>query len=537
MQQKLKFNLSLKTLKFGIISVMLLMVTVYQPCNGSECFGFGTGFFIDKNGYIATNHHVIDGANKITIHFKQNDEEFIYLAEVVAADKQNDLAILKIKDARNNSFEPFENIPYNFSTKDAIKGLEVFTIGFPKGVYEATPTKGNIIKVDIEEINVADIYTIRNPIEYDAMVDHGSSGGPLFDNEGNLVGVVQSGEGRKEFNYAVRSSVLKKFINTLNTPDYKFKLPNDITVKNLKYTDKIKILEQFVVFIVAEVAERSDEQVTVESNDLTYDSKTYNNGKYEGYFKNGKEYGRGTYTWNSGDKYTGDWIDGKRTGYGTYTWNNGNKYAGQYVDGEMTGYGTYTWNSGDKYTGDWIDGEMTGYGTYTWNSGDKYTGDWIDGKRTGIGFYVWKGNDKYVGQYVDGEMTGIGIYTITGDVDREIINCPRAKFYVCEYKNGKKSGVGTCYNSDGKLIYHGKFENDKPIEKYPTEKNYSSYKYEKLTFDSNNQYHGETKNGKCDGYGVYYFKDGGYMYSKWEDHKAKGSSLHIDKDGKMSIRD
>ena len=68
----------------------------------------GTGFFIDRNGYIATNHHVIENAKEIQININNKS----YLAKVVISDERSDLAILKIID---NSFVPLTSINYNFN--------------------------------------------------------------------------------------------------------------------------------------------------------------------------------------------------------------------------------------------------------------------------------------------------------------------------------------------------------------------------------------------------------------------------------------
>ena len=161
---------------------------------------------------------------------------------------------------------------------------------------------------------------------------------------------------------------------------------------------------------------------------------TYSNGNvYEGFFKNDKRHGKGTYIYKSGtnlsgsfyeglpsfgtetyvgkSKYTGSFSKWKRSGQGTYSWKNGDKHIGQWKDGKRNGQGTYIWKNGDKYVGQYKDSKEHGQGTYSWKNGDKYIGQWKDGKRNGQGTYIWKNGDKYVGQYKDSKKHGQGTKT------------------------------------------------------------------------------------------------------------------------------
>ena len=88
-------------------------------------------------------------------------------------------------------------------------------------------------------------YQISVPIQ------PGNSGGPLFDFDGNLIGITSSGVNRKlditeNVNYAIKSSYLKNLIDVL---DYKLTLPNDISISNMTLTEKIKKLSDYVVLI------------------------------------------------------------------------------------------------------------------------------------------------------------------------------------------------------------------------------------------------------------------------------------------------
>ena len=73
--------------------------------------------------------------------------------------------------------------------------------------------------------------------------------------------------------------------------------------------------------------------------------ETYNNGTYNGFFKNNKRHGHGTYNFKSGDKYSGQWNKGNKHGQGTYYYSNGDKYSGQWNKGNKHGQGTYYYSA------------------------------------------------------------------------------------------------------------------------------------------------------------------------------------------------
>lgn len=208
--------------------------------NSNDWKSSGTGFFIDKNGYIVTNFHVIEKAKEIQITSNNKN----YKAEIIISDEQNDLAILKIKD---KSFVPLQNLNYNFKSETSDVGTSVIALGFP-----LTTLLGEEIKVTNGIISSksgmkGDItnYQISVPIQ------PGNSGGPLFDNDGNLIGITSSGINRKldlteNVNYAIKSKYLKILIEELTD---KIELPNSTFNKTTLLTEKIKTLEKGVVFI------------------------------------------------------------------------------------------------------------------------------------------------------------------------------------------------------------------------------------------------------------------------------------------------
>ena len=201
----------------------------------------GTGFFINENGYIATNYHVIDGMKVIQVEYQQKGKKFIHNAEVIVSDPTNDLAILKITDI---SFIQLPQIPYVFTAKTEDVGTEVFALGYPKTQKLGDEIKFTDGKISAKTGAMGDIrlYQISVPIT------HGNSGGPLFDSKGNLVGITSSGwENENNINYAIKSIYLKNLIDVL--PET-IVLPNYSVIADKTLTEKVKILSDFVPFIL-----------------------------------------------------------------------------------------------------------------------------------------------------------------------------------------------------------------------------------------------------------------------------------------------
>lgn len=202
----------------------------------------GSGFFIDKKGYIATNHHVVDEGKVFEIDVTINGKIKSYEAKLVNTDKKNDLAILKIT---SSDFRPLENLNYNFNINTKDVGSSVFALGYP-----LTQIMGNEIKFTDGKISSksgfqGDIttYQISVPIQ------PGNSGGPLFDEKGSLVGVTSSGINKQladNANYAIKTSYLKLLIDSTND---RIELPKSSMLESKSLTDQIKTLSEYVVMI------------------------------------------------------------------------------------------------------------------------------------------------------------------------------------------------------------------------------------------------------------------------------------------------
>lgn len=199
----------------------------------------GTGFAL-KNGYIVTNYHVIENANSITVKGVKGDFNNSFHAFVVASDRFNDLAIIKITD---NSFSGFGQIPYTISSSTSDVGEEVYVLGYP-----LTSTMGDEIKLTTGVVSsktgfqgdVA-LYQISAPIQ------PGNSGGPLFDRKGNIIGIVSAKHsGAENVGYAIKSSYLR---NLIESSVNKSIIPTANTVSTLPLTGKVRAEKNFVFYI------------------------------------------------------------------------------------------------------------------------------------------------------------------------------------------------------------------------------------------------------------------------------------------------
>lgn len=204
--------------------------------------GGGTGFFIDRKGYFATNYHVVEDATYIEIEFYRDGELQNHKAEVIKTDKNNDLAILKISD---EDFERFDEIPYYFSTRVADIGEEVFALGYPLTNYMGKDIKFTDGKISSKTGYDGDIanYQTTTPIQ------PGNSGGPLFDYEGNLIAINAARftyENSQNVSYSIKSTYLKNLIDVLPV---NLRLPHNKNIRDLKLTEKIKVISDYVVLI------------------------------------------------------------------------------------------------------------------------------------------------------------------------------------------------------------------------------------------------------------------------------------------------
>jgi len=176
------------TTTLDIESLLPTVVDVYcKYKNGQE--GSGSGTILSKDGYIVTNYHVIKNAKSITVYTTSNNP---LDAEIIFTNETHDIALIKINSNYLSAPE--------FGSSNKLKiGEEVIAIGSPLGL-SSTVTKGIVsarrdlleIKLQLDKNSYITV-SIPGAIQHDAALNPGNSGGPLFNNKGEVIGINNMG--------------------------------------------------------------------------------------------------------------------------------------------------------------------------------------------------------------------------------------------------------------------------------------------------------------------------------------------------------
>lgn len=211
--------------------------TEYEQVQRAEWSG--TGFAI-ADGYLVTNYHVINGAKTITIKGVNGELKESYKGYVVASDREHDLAIIKIVDKK---FERFDDIPYCIGKSVPEVGDDIFVLGYPM-----VNTMGKDVKLTDGIISASSGFKgDQSMYQITAAVQPGNSGGPLFDNNGNVIGIVNAKHADAEnANYAIKVSYL---FSLINGSDLGIKMPENNKVKSKSLSKKVKKVKPFVYLI------------------------------------------------------------------------------------------------------------------------------------------------------------------------------------------------------------------------------------------------------------------------------------------------
>jgi S1-C subfamily serine protease len=177
--------------------------------------GLGSGIVIDKNGHIVTNYHVVRGADQLTVTFADGTQAS---ATVVGRDPGNDIALIRVNADAN------ELVPATLgdSSKVAV-GSFVAAIGNPFGL-DGTFTTGVVSGLDRTLPSSTNGRPIRGLIQTDAAVNPGNSGGALFNQQGEVIGINTAienptGGGFVGVAYAVPINTPKRFLTQLVNGD------------------------------------------------------------------------------------------------------------------------------------------------------------------------------------------------------------------------------------------------------------------------------------------------------------------------------
>ena len=172
--------------------------------------GAGSGSVIDEQGHILTNYHVIEGAQRLSVHFGGGRN---YPATVVGRDPDTDLAVIKLVEKPKDAITI---VPLGDSDK-LIVGQKVLAIGNPFGL-DRTLTTGVISGLQ-RPIRARNDRPIEGAIQTDASINPGNSGGPLLDSRGRMIGInsqIQSTSGSSAgVGFAIPVNIAKRIVPEL----------------------------------------------------------------------------------------------------------------------------------------------------------------------------------------------------------------------------------------------------------------------------------------------------------------------------------
>jgi serine protease Do len=167
--------------------------------------GLGTGFVIDRDGHVLTNNHVVDGADRVEVETSDGRR---LKGKVVGTDKKDDVAVVKV--------EGLNMEPLKMGDSDKLQvGELVMAIGSPFGL-DQTVTMGVVSAKGRHLDGMSNPYAFEDFIQTDASINHGNSGGPLVNMNGEVVGVNSriAGEGTG-IGFSVSSNVVRRVAQAL----------------------------------------------------------------------------------------------------------------------------------------------------------------------------------------------------------------------------------------------------------------------------------------------------------------------------------
>lgn len=215
--------------------------TVAGVSSNEQCKATGSGVLVSDN-IIITNYHVVGDAEKVEAIININGIPETFLARVLCTDKTNDLAIVCVKDDKFKSVgdAPFRILPNNIDV-----GTSVFAMGFPLTTFlgdEVKITDGIISSKSGYEGDIV-TYQISVPIQ------PGNSGGPLFDKNGNLVGITNAGIDKsvaENVGYAIKTPYV---INIIESAPINIRIPQGKPLPKDNFPELIKSLKPYVVYL------------------------------------------------------------------------------------------------------------------------------------------------------------------------------------------------------------------------------------------------------------------------------------------------
>jgi serine protease Do len=218
-----------------LIDVQKSLKTKIEP--GTAITG-GTGFIIDAKGYLVTNAHVVNNGKRIVVENNKGEQ---FVAEIIKLDAAKDIAILKIND---KDFKLLNTIPYSIRKSSTDVAEPIFTLGFPRNdiVYSEgylsakTGFNGDTLSC---QLGIA--------------VNPGNSGGPVFNNRGEVIGILSTKEKQAEgVAFAIQSKYIQSAIDELkkDTAYRNIKVSTTSSISGLERVQQVKKIQDNYVYLI-----------------------------------------------------------------------------------------------------------------------------------------------------------------------------------------------------------------------------------------------------------------------------------------------
>ncbi len=215
--------------------------TPYTQQEQQPSYWSGSGIALNSNVF-ATNNHVVDGATHLYVYFPETKSK--YAAKTIKTDETNDLALVRITD---HDFKGFPAIQYGFKKAVEEVGTEVFVLGYPR-----VDTMGEEVKLTTGVVSSRSGFQgNQSQYQVSAPVQPGNSGGPLFNDSGELIGIVSAKhtDGAENVSYAVKLSYLSDLIASSGES---ISLSKSSQIASQKLSEKCKVVIPCTVMVLAD---------------------------------------------------------------------------------------------------------------------------------------------------------------------------------------------------------------------------------------------------------------------------------------------
>lgn len=215
--------------------------TPYTQQEQQPSYWSGSGIALNARVF-ATNNHVVDGATHLYVYFPDTKKK--YTAKTIKTDPTNDLAIVRITDP---DFKGFPTIQYGFKKSLEDVGTDVFVLGYPR-----VDTMGEEVKLTTGVVSSRSGFQgNQSQYQVSAPVQPGNSGGPLFNDSGELIGIVSAKhtDGAENVSYAVKLSYLNDLIASSGEG---ISLTKSSQISSQKLSEKCKAVIPCTVMVIAD---------------------------------------------------------------------------------------------------------------------------------------------------------------------------------------------------------------------------------------------------------------------------------------------